>query len=43
MEYLRACGLQVFLTTTDQEVVADAAGADAAVFTVARGGVQPEG
>ncbi|HEY3450974.1 MAG TPA: DNA replication/repair protein RecF [Myxococcales bacterium] len=37
MEYLRACGLQVFLTTTDERLVRDAAGPEAACFTVAAG------
>lgn len=37
MEYLRACGLQVFLTTTDERLVRQAAGDDARCFTVARG------
>ena len=37
MEYLRACGLQVFLTTTDENLVRQAAGDDARCFAVARG------
>ena len=37
MEYLRACGLQVFLTTTDERLVREAAGPDARSFTVERG------
>jgi DNA replication and repair protein RecF len=37
MSYLRACGLQVFLTTTDDRLVREAAGPDARCFSVSRG------
>lgn len=37
MEYLRACGLQVFLTTTDERLVREGAGEDARLFQVAAG------
>ena len=37
MEYLRACGLQVFLTTTDERLVREAAGPDSVSFAVEKG------
>jgi len=37
MEYLRACGLQVFLTTTDERLVREAAGTESSCFVVDRG------
>ena len=37
MAYLRACGLQIILTTTDERLVREAAGPDARSFTVSGG------
>ncbi|MBI5547724.1 MAG: DNA replication/repair protein RecF [Deltaproteobacteria bacterium] len=42
MQYLRACGLQVFLTTTDERLVRQAAGDDARCFSVERGSFGPK-
>jgi DNA replication and repair protein RecF len=41
MQYLRASGLQVFLSTTDARLVREAAGSDARYFGVARGSIAP--
>ena len=43
MEYLRQCGLQVFLSTTDERLVREAAGPDAWCFCVEKGSFSRKG
>jgi hypothetical protein len=39
MHYLRASGLQVFLTTADERLVAEAAGEDARLYRIRAGAI----